>query len=416
MPALLTEKPQVQSTNRENKDSTLEVTLLTGGEDKPYALGLGEALAMQGIRVDFIGSDEIDGPSLHTTPFINFLNLRGNQSRNASFWTKAFRVLRFYAKLLRYAATAKPKVFHILWHNPFEVFDRVVLMRYYKLCGKKIAFTAHNVNARKRDGNDTWLNRFSLRAQYRAADHIFVHTQRMKQELRADFAVAEDKISVIPFGINNTLPNTAMTCAQARQALGLESRHKVLLFFGNVAPYKGLEYLVGAFARIATDDENYRLVITGSVKNCPEYWSAIERSADFASVRTKVLSQIGFIPDSEAEKYFKAADVLVLPYSHIFQSGVLFLGYSFGLPVIATDVGSLREDIVEGSTGYVCDRCNDEDLTKALRKYFASDLFRDLSTHREAIRTYANDRYSWTRVGEITKGIYARLSDQPEGN
>ena len=192
---------------------TADVALLTGGEDKPYALGLGSALAAQRVRVDFHGSDEIDGPELHSTPYINFLNLRGDQSRGASFCKKAFRVLRYYGRLFWYASTASPKVFHILWHNPFEVFDRLVLMRYYKFCGRRLVFTAHNVNARKRDGGDSWLNRFSLRAQYRSADHIFVHTHRMKAELETDFSVPEAKITIIPFGINNTLPNTSLARA-----------------------------------------------------------------------------------------------------------------------------------------------------------------------------------------------------------
>ena len=71
---------------------------------------------------------------------------------------------------------AQPKIFHILWNNKFEFFDRTLLMLYYKLLGKKIVFTAHNVNIRKRDGNDSWLNRFSLKIQYQLVDHIFVHT------------------------------------------------------------------------------------------------------------------------------------------------------------------------------------------------------------------------------------------------
>jgi glycosyltransferase involved in cell wall biosynthesis len=59
------------------------------------------------------------------------------------------------------------------------------------------------------------------------------------------------------------------------------------------------------------------------------------------------------IPDEHTELYFKAADALILPCSHIFQSGVLVLGYDSGLPEIAADVGSLREEIVEGRTGYL---------------------------------------------------------------
>ncbi len=97
----------------------------------------------------------------------------------------------YYAKLIRYAATAKPRIFHILWNNKFELFDRTLLMLYYKLLGKKIVFTVHNVNAGRRDSKDTRLNRLTLRIQYRLADHIFVHTEKMKRELIEEFGVQE---------------------------------------------------------------------------------------------------------------------------------------------------------------------------------------------------------------------------------
>ena len=76
--------------------------------------------------------------------------------------------------------------------------------------------------------------------------------------------------------------------------------------------------------------------------------------------------------DADTEIYFKAADVVVLPYTHIFQSGVLFLGYNFGLPAIATDIGSLRDDVIEGETGFICKPCDAIDLANCIRKYFSS--------------------------------------------
>ena len=96
----------------------------------------------------------------------------------------------YYAKLIRYAATAKPRIFHILWNNKFEFFDRTLLMLYYRLLGKRIVLTLHNVNAGRRDSKDTRLNRLTLRIQYRLADHIFVHTEKMKLELIEEFGVA----------------------------------------------------------------------------------------------------------------------------------------------------------------------------------------------------------------------------------
>src|SRR5207245_6751110 len=133
-----------------------------------------------------------------------------------------------------------PKVFHILWNNKFELFDRTLLMLYYKLLGKKIALTAHNVNAGRRDSNDSALNRLTLRIQYRLADHIFVHTEAMKSELLGSFGVAERRVSVIAFGINNSVPDTDLTPESAKQRLGIGGGDRVILFFGNIGPYKGL--------------------------------------------------------------------------------------------------------------------------------------------------------------------------------
>jgi glycosyltransferase involved in cell wall biosynthesis len=108
--------------------------------------------------------------------------------------------------------------------------------------------------------------------------------------------------------------------------------------------------------------------------------------------------------------YFKAADVLIVPYIQIFQSGVPFLAYSFGLPVIATDVGSLREDIVEGRTGFVCRPQDSSDLANAILRYFESELFRDLENRRSDIQQYANERYSWEKVAAITTSVYSNFS------
>jgi glycosyltransferase involved in cell wall biosynthesis len=231
----------------------------------------------------------------------------------------------------------------------------------------------------------------------------------MKSQLVDDFEVADGKVSVIPLGINNTIPVSNLTTAEARRRLGIGADERVLLFFGRIAPYKGLEYLIAALAEITTANGNYRLIIAGSIMDCAEYWNQIQHKISTRGLRERIIERIEFIPDDETEVYFKAADVLILPYVHIFQSGVLVLAYSFGLPVIAADVGSLREDILEGSTGYVCRPQDPTDLAKTIGIYFSSALFRELEHRRREIREYGNDRYSWSKVGEITKRVYKSL-------
>ena len=322
---------------------------------------------------------------------------------------KVARVIAYYLRLICYAAAADPKVFHILWNNRFELFDRTVLTLYYRLLGKRLVLTAHNVNAGKRDGNDCWLNRFSLATQYRLVHHIFVHTDKMKRELALEFKVPGAKATVIPYGINNKVPDTALTSWEAKERLGLKRSDKALLFFGGITPYKGLEYAVRAVAELATSRKDYRLIIAGRPRDDMAYWKSIEKEIAINRLNGQVIVRSEFIPDEDIEVYFKAADVLILPYTYIFQSGVLFLGYSFGLPVIAADVGSLREEIIEGQTGFLFDAENADDLADVIQSYFQSDLFNELDERRQWIRQYANDRYSWAKVAVATKTIYSEL-------
>jgi glycosyltransferase involved in cell wall biosynthesis len=398
----------VQSSPTAAGPTSPKVALLTAGRDKPYALGLASALLSVGVSFDFIGSDMVDAPELHGNPLIRFMNLR-DQQPDATAAAKVVRVLAYYWRLIRYTATAQPRVFHILWNNKFEFFDRTLLMLYYRLMGKRIVLTVHNVNIHQRDSNDSRLNRLSLRIQYALADHIFVHSTKMLNELLTEFRVPQSKVSVIPFGINNTVPSTSLSTVEAKGQLGVNGSNNTLLFFGNIAPYKGLEHLVTAFTELARADQSYRLIIAGRPKGPKDYWNKIQQAISGSGVEEKIIERIEYIPDEETELYFKAADVLVLPYTHIFQSGVLFLGYSFGLPAIVADVGCLKEEVIDAETGFVCRPRDPSDLARMIRRYFVSELFRDLESRRAEIKRYANDRYSWTKVAAITTAVYSSL-------
>jgi len=388
-----------------------QCALLTGGFDRPYAFGLAMALIAQGVSLDVVGGDAVDSPEMRCTPGLTFLNLRPNSPPAAGRARKGLEILLYYLRLVRFAATAKPKIFHILWNSKFQFFDRTLLMLYYRMLGKKIVLTAHNVNAGKRDANDSWLNRLTLRIQYHLTDRIFVHTQRMKSELMADFGVPEQAVTIIRYPSDNAFPDTELTPAQAKRRLGIAANERVLLFFGSIRPYKGLEYLLAAFERIAAGQQDLRLIVAGQPMGPAKYLEQIRAMIPGSVPRERIIERMKFIPDDETEIYFKAADVLVLPYTEIFQSGVLFLAYAFGLPVIAADVGSLKEDIVDGKTGMVCRPRDVGDLANAIEKYFASDLYRNLSARRVEIKEYARTRHSWETAGEITRSVYLELGD-----
>jgi glycosyltransferase involved in cell wall biosynthesis len=391
------------------KQTGIDVALQTGGFDRPYAYGLAMALVAKGIRLDVIGSDYVDSPEMHTTAGLQFFNLWPPQA--ASRTGKLSRVLKHYLRLIRYIAVAKPKVFHILWNSKIQFFDRTLLMLYYKAMGKRIALTAHNVNQGRRDGNDSLMNRLTLKMQYQLTDHIFVHTQKMKDELVTDFGVLEQRVTVIRHPINDAFPDTNLTPADAKSQLGLQSNEKTILCFGRIKPYKGIEHLLEAFQILAKQDADYRLIIAGEVEKQNEgYLEQIRNMIPSELLRDRqILLKAQFIPDEDMEIYLKAGDVMVLPYNEIFQSGVLFLGYTFGLPVVATDVGSFKEEIVEGRTGFMCRPGDPADLARAIETYFSSDLYRNLAKTRTEIKHHADTHHSWAAVAELSRKAYAEL-------
>ena len=394
---------------------TSSVALLTGGSDKPYAAGLASALSARGIAVDFVGSDELNCQEIRRIHGLTFLNLRGDQREDAKLPAKVVRVLTYYGRLLHYAATASPPIVHILWNNKFDVFDRTLLMAYYRAVGRRVVLTAHNVNAAARDGKDSWINRLSLRIQYRLCNHVFVHTEAMKRQLTSGFGVPDERVTVIPFGINDTIPRTGMTRADARRILGIGIDEQAVLFFGQIAPYKGLEYLIAAVGMIADAGGRVRLIIAGKVKRGSEdYWRHIQRTILDRGIGDRVTQRIHFIADDEVEHYFTAADAVVLPYVNIYQSGVPFLAFSFGLPVIATDVGSLREDVTQ-DTGLLCKPRDPADLARALTTFYENGFHKSHEEVTARIRRFVAEGHSWDVVAARTAAVYGSLARHRQG-
>lgn len=409
-PAEVQERSVEETKGGEPQRRSPALSLLTGGFDKPYTYGLALALAAAGAEVEIVGSDQLDCPEFHSTPGIRFLNLRGDQSAHAASAVKIRRVLVYYWRLLRYAASATPTIFHILWNNKLQTLDRTLLMVFYRSLGKKIVVTAHNINQARRDGRDSGWNRLTLKIQYRLAHRLFVHTEGMKADLYRQFGIAPEKVIVIPFGINNAAPQSALTREEARVRLGLAAGDRALLFFGNIRPYKGLEYLVQAFGTLAERDRRYRLMIAGAPHFGDEaYLERINSEIRATGHAERVMAKFEHIPDEDTEIYFKAADLLVLPYTDISWSGVLVLGYSFGLPAVATSVGALPEEVIAGQTGGLCPPRDAEALAKTVEQCFAAGVTGAERGVRERIRDWAENRYSWRAVAREMLGGYRSL-------
>lgn len=393
----------------------MRIALLTGGRDPHYALGLASGLLSNSIDIDLIGSADLrysnivaNNNNIHLYAFCESYKFK------SSIIHKTFVTLKYYFRLIIYSAFTDTKIFHIQWEYKLIYFDRTVIIILFKLFNKKLILTAHNINAGERDENYTILDKISIHIMYHIVDHIIVHTAEMKKQLIADYNIQQSKVSIVPTGINNCILDKHLSRVQAKNILGLDPEHKVLLFFGNIAPYKGLDNLISALSLLENKKDDFRLVIAGRIKkNSDKHWEKIERLIQDHQLENIVQKHIRFIPDKEIELFFKAADVSILPYKlsdrYFFQSSIVFLSYGFGLPIIATNVGSLSQDVIDGTTGYICKPDDPGDLANTIIKYFKSELYKNIDKTTCFIYESMKNKFSWKKIGESTCAIYKEL-------
>lgn len=154
----------------------------------------------------------------------------------------------------------------------------------------------------------------------------------------------------------------------ARKKLNIQNNKKVLLFFGFIRSYKGLDLLIQALAELP---EDYVLIIAGEVYgNFNKYQELI----DSKQLNNRIALFNRYIGDDEVPYFFSAADLCVLPYKSATQSGITGIALHFELPIIATDTGSLKEMIEPFNTGLMVDKPDSGQIKDAIIKYFDKNL------------------------------------------
>lgn len=151
---------------------------------------------------------------------------------------------------------------------------------------------------------------------------------------------------------------------EARQKLGLHPDKKTILFFGFIRDYKGLDLLIEAFKQL---DDSYQLVIAGeSYGSFEDYQNRIDALPNKANC----FPFVRYIDDFEVPLFFGASDVVVLPYKSATQSGISAIAYHFEIPIIATDVGGLKEIIEHGKTGLIIDQPESSLIAESIRQFY----------------------------------------------
>ena len=410
----------------------LEVETFGRGGLVHYAYNLSRALVDRGHRVTLLTTCDYELEGLASTPQARDPQARDPEARDPE---GRFEVVKAFARWTG-AATRVPRFLLPVARKVQALFDGVVLLRTVWRCradvvhvhctnpvllvyllllrllgGRPVVATAHVVTPHE----PIPLQRILYRWVHRLPRLVVAHSQVDARRLHDDFGVPSERLTVIPHGEYGFFEQGGQPVHReaARRDLGIEDDDEVALFFGYVREYKGLDLLLDAWPGVRERRPRARLVIAGDPVRLDD---ARRRQLEEQARSVGAQCHFGYLPFSEVPRFFGAADVLVMPYRSISQSGVLFLALSLRLPVVATRVGALPEMLVEGeSAAFV----PPEDVP-ALEETLATVLGdAELRARLAAGGAAVAEAHSWSTIAQDVELAFVELAHgspvQPRG-
>lgn len=227
-------------------------------------------------------------------------------------------------------------------------------------------------------------------------DYFVLLSDQVKKDLEIMIKIPRSKVLPLPifsiFGEN-------VTKEIARKKLKLTDE-KIILFFGFIRDYKGLDTLIEAMA-IVRLKMDVRLIVAGEFYSDEQkYLSLIDKF----NLQNFIILKKDFIPTADVKYYFSAADAVVLPYKSATQSGIVQVAVNFEKPVIATNVGGLSEVIDDGKSGFIVEKENPIEFANAILRFYNEDREKEFSASMKSLK----EKYSWQN---FTKGIFELINN-----
>jgi glycosyltransferase involved in cell wall biosynthesis len=219
-----------------------------------------------------------------------------------------------------------------------------------------IVAVAHNVA----DHGAGPLRRLVARSILGRCDAVFTHAAVLEREIARVSAPMLTSSHPLPPPTIGTLPERH----EAREILGIPHDRRVALFFGIIRPYKGLDLLLEAVARLP-EECDWLFLVAGEAWG--DLGALLQRRARDLDIEDRVRLQLGWVPESDVPRLLAAADLVVLPYRSGSQSAVAPLALAAGLPVLSTDVGGLPEVVRHGTNGLLVAPGSADELVTAFQ-------------------------------------------------
>jgi glycosyltransferase involved in cell wall biosynthesis len=298
------------------------------------------------------------------------------------------------ARLARRVRAFRPDIVHIQGHlHPTSYLGIHALLR--RAGAPAFVYTAQDVEPKVRRPHHPW----ALRRLYRAADAILVNAEHNRRAILDRYAVADAKVTTIPMAdLTAFVPRGGAT----RSPL-LPAGRRVVLFFGNIEPRKGVAHLLRSFGEVrARVPDAFLLVVGKPFEDVAPY----ERLVAASPARADISFRPGYLPYAEIPRVLGFCDLVVLPYTQGWNSALAATAYSYGKPVVASDLGGLREVVEEGATGFLVPPGDEAALAGAIVRALTDPLF--AARWPGAVAARARE-YSWPETARRVEEVYARL-------
>jgi glycosyltransferase involved in cell wall biosynthesis len=275
-------------------------------------------------------------------------------SMNPLSWRRAARrVVEFQADLLV-----------VQWWHPYFAASFGAVALQARLKGVQVVFVCHNVLPHESSPVDRLLAGAAYRSAHRFVVHADAERERLAELLRSP------TVAVHPHPVYDLFETEEpIDRDEARRTLGLEAG-RVILFFGLIRHYKGLDLLIDAMPRIVEETGAHLYVAGECYDELADYEAQIARLA----MDEHVTLDARYVANEEVPTLMAASDVVVLPYRHATQSGIAQVAYACGRPVITTAVGGLPDVVWEGETGLLVPPESPAAIADAVARFYNEDL------------------------------------------
>lgn len=269
-----------------------------------------------------------------------------------------------WVTVARYINKVNPDLVIFDWWHPFFAFCHFTISALLKKEIKnKIVFITENFISHEKNLFENYLTKIGLLN----AKYFIALSKKVENDLNTISGKRKIYRSELP--VYDHLKGEENNRKQIRKKFNLSDDEKVLLFFGYIRKYKGLDLLIESLKIISESSTKlkFKILIAGEFYDDKETYLKLIKQLN---LENSILIFDEYIPNENVKEFFIASDLVILPYRSATQSGILNLSYGFNKPVVITDVGGLSEFVVPDQTGIIANNPDPKSISEAILKFF----------------------------------------------